>query len=765
VLAIEILLKGTALLAVVFGVAAALRGASAATRHLVWAFGLVGLLSLPLLTAVTPWRLEILPALVRFETQTVSEIPSSGDIDRSTRGDATTARGAVADPLTVSGRTEWSVIAGSSSTGAEVLVERPADGTKTPLRSTAMLFLAIWATGAALVAARWLTGAVSLRRCLQTAHPVDGPEWDEPLRRASDRLLLDTPVRLLVSDSVPMPLTAGILRPVVVLPESAHEWSPERRQAVIVHELAHVRRRDALAHALGWAASAIWWFHPMVWAAARHLRAESERACDDLVLRAGTRASSYADHLLDIVCHATSPRAPAPAMPLAQSSEFEGRMLRILSPHARRHGLSALKALGLAVVLAAVALPLAALGTATLEPSGPEPWEVAEDQRSAPRRVVDALLPDEAARIVAEKVLGDPLVEDNTDVIESTDLDADHDTEIWEKSHEDEKSEKDAVSPEEATRIVGALSASLRDRDAEVRKSAAEALGELDDPRAVDALMRALRSDSDAGVRAMAAWALGQIEDPRAVPALGEALRDDSSAEVRAMAATALGEIESPEGVQYLRPALRDSNDTVRANAVMALGEIEDAAAVPALAEALRDANVEIRRNAAWALGEIESPAAVEPLTGALRDGDLDVRRKVVWALGEIEDPRALPALVTALRDADAETRWTAAWAIGEIQPEGSAPAALIDAAGDSSVEVRKNVAWALGEIADPAAVPALRRLIQDANAEVRENAIEALTEIQAPSAYEALVQLLNHEDAEVRKAAAEALGDAEWSE
>ena len=80
-LAIEILLKGTALLVVVFGVAAALRSASAATRHLVWAFGLVGLLSLPLLTAVTPWRLEILPALVRFETQPLSETPSSRDID------------------------------------------------------------------------------------------------------------------------------------------------------------------------------------------------------------------------------------------------------------------------------------------------------------------------------------------------------------------------------------------------------------------------------------------------------------------------------------------------------------------------------------------------------------------------------------------------------------------------------------------------------------------------------------------------------------
>jgi HEAT repeat protein/beta-lactamase regulating signal transducer with metallopeptidase domain len=763
-LAIEIVIKGTLLLALVFGVAAALRGASAATRHLIWAFGLLGLLSLPLLSAVTPWRLAIVPTPARFQTEAPDSETPRGTVSEFDVAPPTSYR--IGD----SGRPRTEGAAGEGTS----LDAGPRESRVGPFRSWGTILLAVWGIGAALVASRWLVGAFSLHRCVRRSQPLTGPEWEEPLRRASERLLLDTPVRLLASERVPMPLTAGIVRPVVVLPRSANEWSHERRQAVIVHELAHVRRKDALAHTLAWAACAFWWFHPLVWAAARHLRAESERACDDLVLRAGTRASSYADHLLDIVCHAASPRAPAPAMPLAQRSEFEGRMLRILSPNARRHGLSALKAFGLAVVVASLALPLAALGTATLEPTD------SADTEWSSRKVVDALLPDEAARVVAEKLFreapraGGSLVDTHPDEIglgedADADIDVDYDASYKESNefeHEYEKGEGKGISAEDATRIVGALSTSLRDRDAEVRKTAAQALGEFADPRAVEALMRALRSDSDAGVRAMAAWALGQIEDPRAVPALGEALNGDASAEVRAMAATALGEIESPQAIPHLRTALRDSSDDVRAKAVMALGEIEDAGAVPALAEALRDANVEIRRNAAWALGEIESPTAVDPLVGALRDGDLDVRRKAVWALGEIEDPRALPGLVTALRDADAETRWTAAWAIGEIQPEGSAaPAALIDAAGDASAEVRKNVAWALGEIADPAGVPALRRLIQDANAEVREHAIEALTEIDAPPAYEALVELLNDGDPEVRKAAAEALGDADYHE
>jgi HEAT repeat protein/beta-lactamase regulating signal transducer with metallopeptidase domain len=760
-LAIEILMKGTVLLALAWGLAAALRGASAATRHLVWSFALVGIVGMPLLTAVSPWRLEVLPTLVRFGPPPAVESGARSDAPITPLGPTSDHAAAPAGVDEKSaGPVETAAPVGVTNAG-----DTPGEAAAGPFRPSWALLLGVWAAGAALVASRWLAGMVALRRCLKGARPISGPGWDEPLRRASDRLLLDTPVRLLVSDRVPMPLTAGVLRPVVLLPESALEWSEERRRAVIVHELAHVQRRDALAHALAWAACALWWFHPMVWAAARRLRAESERACDDLVLRAGTRASSYADHLLDIVCHAPSPRAPVPAMPLAQRSEFEGRMLRILSPDARRHGLSALKALAVAGAFATVAVPLAAIGPAPAGSATGGPGE-----RSAVRRVADALLPDEGARFVSRAILrdepreavGDLARQDPTDAPESS-----SDSDVYSDTGSDSESDSEkgaGLTSREAARAVAALIPTLRDADADVRQTAAQALGELGDPRAVEALMRALRTDPVAGVRQMAAWALGEIEDTRAVPALGEAVRGDASPDVREMAAWALGEIESPNAIDPLRAALRDSSPGVRAKAVWALGEIEDPGAVPALTEALRDGSAEIRQMAAWALGEIESPAAVEPLAGALRDSDVEVRRKAAWALGEIEDPRALPALSTALGDADAEVRSMAAWAMGEIQPP-AAPAALIAAAGDASAEVRKQVAWALGEIEDPAAVPALRRLMQDSNREVQKTAIWAITEIHAPDAYEAMVELLNHEDPEIRKAAAQALGDADYEE
>ena len=73
-------------------------------------------------------------------------------------------------------------------------------------------------------------------------------------------------------------------------PPSATSWSADRRRAVLLHELAHVRRRDLLGHTLGRLACAVYWFHPLVWTAAKQLRAESERACDDLALVCGARA-------------------------------------------------------------------------------------------------------------------------------------------------------------------------------------------------------------------------------------------------------------------------------------------------------------------------------------------------------------------------------------------------------------------------------------------------------------------------------------------
>ena len=96
----------------------------------------------------------------------------------------------------------------------------------------------------------------------------------------------------------------------MLLPESANEWTMERRRSVLLHEMAHVKRRDCLVQFLGQLTCAAHWCNPAVWFAARELRRESERACDDLVLHAGTRPSDYAHDLLDMARALTTTPAP-----------------------------------------------------------------------------------------------------------------------------------------------------------------------------------------------------------------------------------------------------------------------------------------------------------------------------------------------------------------------------------------------------------------------------------------------------------------------
>ena len=124
--------------------------------------------------------------------------------------------------------------------------------------------------------------------------------WAPLGERLAQSLGIERPVTFLSGDEDAMPMACGLVRARVLLPAEADDWPIERQRVVLLHELAHVKRRDCLTQMLAHLACATYWFNPLVWLAARRLRAERERACDDLVLAAGTRGSDYADHLLDI---------------------------------------------------------------------------------------------------------------------------------------------------------------------------------------------------------------------------------------------------------------------------------------------------------------------------------------------------------------------------------------------------------------------------------------------------------------------------------
>lgn len=650
--AVAILLKGAAILTLAWLLTLTLRRSSAALRHLVWAAGLLAVLVLPLLSATLPWRLPVtLPqpvAIAPAARRAPPPVPAA-----SIQPEGTSSGPAAPTP---------GLRAGTSA---------PQPGNSGwHLPAWPVLLLGLWVAGAVILLGRLLLGGLVVARVVRRAVALDGRDWTRPLMEGADRLELPRLPALLMSDRLPMPFACGILRPAIILPAGAEAWDSRRRRAVLCHELAHLRRLDLPVNLIGQIACALHWFNPLVWIAVRRVRIESERACDDLVLGAGTRASEYADHLLQIVCRAARSRPPAVVLPMAHRREFEGRMLAILERDARREPLTRWRAAGLAVMTLALVLPLAALAPSTAA-------------RQAQNAAAGMQTPVDSTRGLAASPADTGTVDSSVVTHSAMHLETNQKTHVrteassttatgtkpmpvkvngsFHVSLNGPFAARDTADP----RVVAGLLHALEDSVPDVRANAAYALGQLEIRSTAAPLGARLQHEPVARVRSQIVWALGQIESPDAVPALTAVVRQDSSKEVRGMAVWALGQIEDSSAVPALVVALGDRAAEVRGKAAWALGQIEPRHAPPELIAALRDPAVEVRGQAAWALGQIEDTAAVAGLMQALGDSVTDVRRQALWALGRMESPATQPALLRALQDPDPEIRAAAAHALG----------------------------------------------------------------------------------------------------
>src|SRR5262245_20520488 len=165
-----------------------------------------------------------------------------------------------------------------------------------------------------------------------------------------------------------MPMVWGLFHPVLLLPAGAGRWPAARLEAVLLHELAHVRRYDALTQLIAEVARVVFWFNPLVWLAARQIYLERELACDDMVLNAGTLPSDYAGDLLDLVRSLRASRATGlAAIAMARPSQIKVRLRAVLD-EARSRGTPGRRMIVAASVLAlAVMMPLAAVRPRAVE--------------------------------------------------------------------------------------------------------------------------------------------------------------------------------------------------------------------------------------------------------------------------------------------------------------------------------------------------------------------------------------------------------------
>ena len=292
---------------------------------------------------------------------------------------------------------------------------------------------------------------------------------------------------------------------------------------------------------------------------------------------------------------------------------------------------------------------------------------------------------------------------------------------------------------------LGNLINALKDKDAGVRLKAAEELGKLADPRAVDPLIEALRYDENSDVRQKAAWALGEIGDPRAIDPLSYSSVKDVDYHVRDQTvavlqkSTAGGHKVDTRSADSIIVALKDEDPDVRYRAAQALGQIKNTTALDSLIEALRnDENWGVRQQAAWALGEIGGARAVDPLSySSVKDADYHVREQAVAVLqengagGHKIDTRSADSIIVALKDADPDVRYRAAQALGQIKNTTALDSLIEALRNDENWGVRQQAAWALGEIGDARAVdPLSYSAAKDADYHVRDEAKAALAKL-----------------------------------
>ena len=647
-----LLVKVTAVFLAGFAITTLMQRASATARHLVWLASLLAVLVIPALAAYSPVRFAVLPAAWGGRAAVVS---AGGPIAPLS---ATEAARVPASPRMLD----------AGATTARVTA--PQDPAPRFRLSVAQVALLVWAT-VALVLLGWLLhGQWSVRRILARATDVSDDAWQGSAMEIADRLGLETLPRLVHAD-VTMPFACGLRTPVIVLPTDSIDWTPDRRTAVLLHELAHVRRHDIVAHTLGRVVSALYWFHPLAWMAARQLRSESERACDDLALACGTRPSDYAEHLLEIVTSARNHATPSVAMAMATRSEFEGRMLAILDPTLSRTAPTRVQASTLAGGVMMFAIITGALVPKVQSPQ-PGVRPMAAMTASLPDSVRDRLVDSlrragDSTRVTA--LLTSPTV---------VGLDAATAATPEHRAPDQRRGDAgaDAITP------VGAVTAS-------------------DSSARVTSLVRVLRSDTAASLRRIAAWALHEFdEDEGSIEALVNAVRNDANPKVREMAAWSLASSsDRPRVASALAGVLRTERDQA------------------------------VRETAAWSLAEGadgDSPATIDALAIAAGDADAEVRETAIWGLGSASPRRAPAVVIRALGDDDTLVRTIAAWALYQIEDASAVSALQAAVARERDDDAKVAMVRALAVMGDPA-VGALQRIIEGSNAELRAIAIRAL--------------------------------------
>lgn len=415
--------------------------------------------------------------------------------------------------------------------------------------------------------------------------------WQENLERLCRQLRVKKSVLLLESSLVRVPTVVGWLKPLILFPPSAIlNLTPQQLEAILAHELAHIRRHDYLANFLQTVVETLLFYHPAARWISRRIRAERENACDDLAVSAVGDALCYARALTKVErLRKTAAVAPPLAMAADGGGSLSSRIHRLLEVETA----SPNRLAGIwtsVLVISALAVVGAGANASSLRFSAQENVVSDISRQNELTKLADAR--KRAAAICSLGKTGDAAVIPVLIRALSDDETISKSVGCWKSDDWSPRLEtfKQPSPGEEAAIALASMSerafeplvAALKDSNPIVRRNAAWAIGEIRDgdkinrETALEPLIRMLRNDEDAWARRAAAFALSELKDSRSAPALINSLLRDKDAGVREMAANALGEIKEQSAFEPLETALKDFDERVSNMARWALDEIKD---------------------------------------------------------------------------------------------------------------------------------------------------------------------------------------------
>jgi TonB family protein len=327
---VDAAIRGLVLAVVVGGVLAVLPVRRAADRLAAWRLVLYAAFAMPLIAQVAPAFVVPVPALATLATP--------------------------ADGISAALTTESAGVAAAADGWSE---------DRTIWLSSAALALAIYFLGVISLGIRAALGWIAARRLDRHARSIAHTELVTRGAELAAAVGVRRVPRLAEADDLDVPLTLGVRRPVVILPAGWSAWPPAMRDAVLIHELSHVRRGDALTQQLAVAFRTLFWPSPLGWWLRRRLATLAEEASDEAALARGVEPTRYADILLNfLIIVRDRPRRAAWHLAMARVAGAERRVERVLAwKGSRPMGLSKRVA-----VVGSIAAAVVVWGAATIRP-------------------------------------------------------------------------------------------------------------------------------------------------------------------------------------------------------------------------------------------------------------------------------------------------------------------------------------------------------------------------------------------------------------